>query len=425
MDYHNLQMLNLREVFNQVRITPPDKLNQKVVLPLSKSDSNRLALIAALGGIEPKGEFLSNAADTQLLLKALKSSSETIDCADAGTTLRFLCAYFFLKNRATVLTCSEGMKRRPIGPLVEALRSLGGQIEYLEKEGFPPLRIRKTSSLPRFAEVSIDGSLSSQFISALLLIGPFFPEGMELQLNGSLSSKPYIELTLNTLKRAGFTYENFDNQIRLKPGTEQLREMPKAEADWSSAGYWYGIVALSKVGEMVSLPGLSMQSAQGDKVVAAIYEQFGLQTEAQAEGLLVKKKTEALTDSLEIDFKDFPDLCPTVVMTCAGLGVSLKSSGLQTLPIKESHRINALTHLLKSLGLQVETDHLTYMHQSGMANWTGQDLFPVFDDHRMAMALSILGRRAPLQIQKPFVVKKSYPEFWKGLAQAGFTLVFT
>ena len=418
-------MLNLRGVFKQVRITPPNDLNSKVVLPLSKSDSNRLALMAALSGLEPDKDFLSDAADTQLLLNALKSNSETIYCADAGTTLRFLCAYFFIKNRATVLTCSEGMKRRPIGPLVEALRSLGGQIEYIEKEGFPPLRIRRTSSLPRFAKVSIDGSLSSQFISALLLIGPFFPEGMELQLNGSLSSKPYIELTLNTLKRAGFTYENFDNQIRIKPGTQPLHEMPKAEADWSSAGYWYGIVALSKVGDEVLLPGLSMHSAQGDKVVATIFEQFGLQTEPQAEGLLVKKKTEALTDSLEIDFKDFPDLCPTVVMTCAGLGVSLKSSGLQTLPLKESHRINALAHLLKSLGLRVETDHMSYMHQSGMANWTELDLYPVFEDHRMAMALSILGRRAPLQLQEPFVVKKSYPEFWKGLAQAGFTLIFS
>lgn len=411
-------------MYSSVHIFPPLALSAEATLPISKSDSNRLAILAALSGADLSEIPLSTAADTQLLLKGLTSISHTVYCADAGTTIRFLCAYFYLKNRPAILTCSEGMKRRPIGPLVEALRIIGAEIDYLEKEGYPPLEIKGRTALPEKAILSIDGSLSSQFSSALLLIAPFFPQGMELELVGEQSSSSYIDLTLSSLSRARQSYRKEGQRILVSPWKGPPLHQANAESDWSSASYWYGMIALSAIGESLLLPGLRLDSAQGDRIAAQYFEYLGVNTSERPEGISIAKVEAPLLPILQFNFRQCPDLCPAIVLTCAALGQTLLAEGLQTLPLKESHRILALGNLLKSMNVTVETDETSYLRIQGKAVWYAEKPFPVFKDHRMAMSLAMLGRTQEIRIADPMVVKKSFPEFWKAFAQSGFKLIF-
>lgn len=405
-------------------IQPPTTLRAEIQLPASKSISNRALIINAISGSGTWPENVSCCDDTRVMVKALTERPETIDILAAGTAMRFLSAYLSVTPGTHTLTGTERMRHRPIAVLVEALRTLGAQVEYAGEEGFPPLRI--TGGRHRGGALSLPASVSSQYISALLMIGPTLAEGLTLCLEGELVSRPYIEMTLSLMRHYGAEVRWMDERtIRVQP----VPYRPTAfcvENDWSAAGYWYEMVALSPDPKAeIILPGLYKDSTQGDSRIRDFFLPLGVHTAFTPEGVRLRKSGQPPVAHLELDLVNQPDLAQTLVATCAMLGVTFRFTGLQSLKIKETDRIHALRTELAKLGFLVSEayDRILY--------WQGERTEPLpalaidtYDDHRMALALApcCLRTGRPLRINHPQVVSKSYPQFWTDLRQAGFHL---
>ncbi len=384
-------------------------------LAASKSISNRALIIDGLCSGKSELYNLAEARDTRLMIKLLQDASTTIDVKDAGTTMRFLTGYFALTNQRKVLTGSARMQERPIGILVEALTSIGANIEYLSKTGFPPLETKGFGN-QKTQTISIRGDISSQYISSLLMMAPVLPHGLQVTILGKVMSRPYIEMTLGLMNRFGVSYHWQENLITIPPQQYQSTVMT-VEADWSAASYWYSLVALSEDGT-VTLNGLQKDSFQGDRQIAEIMKPLGVETDFNQHGITISKVNMS-TDYLNWDFSSCPDLGQTVMATCAALGVRLKATGLESLRIKETDRISAMQTELAKLGVELEERMgLWELQRTGPSDSTPIS-FSSYDDHRMAMALAPIALKRPITIEDPEVVQKSYPGFWKDLALAG------
>ncbi|MCS6929584.1 MAG: 3-phosphoshikimate 1-carboxyvinyltransferase [Saprospiraceae bacterium] len=401
----------------------------------SKSISNRALIVNALrGSVDPAEgiENLSTAADTRILLRLLRERPQVCDVGDGGTTFRFLTAFWALQEGCRVLTGSARMQERPIGPLVDALKQLGvSLIEYLKREGYPPLRICGPIR-PRgaaHAQVAVSAHVSSQFVSALMLVGPYLPGGLRLKLTGPLVSASYIRMTRLLMEYFGAEVTQPDETtIVVEPGLYRFRPL-RIEADWSAASYWYSIAALAKSAHLV-LEGLTDDSWQGDRMAAQMAIPFGVRTEFEwADGrprayLYAAPADESSAQPVHLDFTNCPDLAQTFIVLCAAKGQFATYDGLQTLPLKETDRCAALQAELPKIGIAFEklSQAPTTYFSRKFANWNAPVRFSTYGDHRMAMALAPLALIKPIEIENPEVVDKSYPQFWEHLQQAGFTI---
>lgn len=404
------------------RIYPPDGFVEATVrLPLSKSISNRALIINALTpGAAPLGN-VARCDDTDAMTAALCAADGRIDIGAAGTAMRFLTAYFAATpGREVTLDGSERMRQRPIGQLVDALREAGADISYTDREGFPPLAIK--GKRLKGGDVRIDGAISSQYISALLMVAPTMTNGLSLKIGGELPSTPYIKMTLKMMEQRGVEAVVGPDSIDIAPGRYSLPADSSVEEDWSAASYWYEITALSAGN--VTLPGLTLPSLQGDARCVEIFERLGVLTERDDEGALTLTPSPEMHSRLEIDLSEQPDLAQTVAVTAAMLGVPFRLSGLASLKIKETDRLEALRKELDKLGIAVETE------RDEALVWDGRRR-PVFEmpridtyqDHRMAMAFAPVAVFCPeIIINDIEVVSKSYPGYWDDLRAAGFTL---
>jgi 3-phosphoshikimate 1-carboxyvinyltransferase len=378
----------------------------------SKSESNRLLILQQFyKNLEI--ENLGNSDDAQLMQKALSSHEIEIDINHAGTAMRFLTAYFSVtEGRETILTGSKRMKERPIKILVDALRSLGADIQYLGNDGFPPLKI--VGKKLRENKVVIDGGVSSQYISALLLIAPSLDQGLILEFKGKITSIPYIKMTLGLLCEIGIESNWEGNIIVVKPLYEIKNSIITVESDWSSASYYYSLAALSPEAT-ITLNSYKKASLQGDAVLAKIYEHFGVKTVFKNESItLIKENTTKQLLPLSLDLKNAPDIAQTIAVTCFGLGISCDLSGLHTLKIKETDRLVALKNELEKLGGEVEiTDKSLHLKASKIIR--ENILISTYHDHRMAMAFAPLILKTTLLIEDAEVVSKSYPDYWNDI----------
>ena len=385
----------------------------------SKSESNRLLLLQALYP-EFKLENVSNSDDSNLMTNALSSKSEIIDIHHAGTAMRFLTAYFSIQEgRETILTGSKRMKERPIKILVEALQELGAQISSKENEGYPPIKI--TGKKLTKHKVSLKANVSSQYISALLLIASKLENGLELTLEGEITSIPYINMTLSLLDEIGVESSFMGNIIRVKPNTTTLK--PKTftvESDWSSASYYFSIAALSEVGTEINLSSYKENSLQGDSALVSIYKHFGVSA-SFSENKLTLKKEKSNLEPLSLDLKNAPDIAQTIAVTCFALGISCDLIGLHTLKIKETDRLVALKIELEKLGGSVEITDKS-LHLSASKRINPMVSIATYNDHRMAMAFSPLALKTSIIIEDAMVVSKSYPTFWEDLKSIGFKI---
>jgi 3-phosphoshikimate 1-carboxyvinyltransferase len=389
-------------------------------LSSSKSELNRALILQALyPTISISGH--SSADDVHVMQRALSQQNGNIDCHHAGTALRFLTAYFACKEGVSVvLKGSSRLHERPIAPLVQALRSLGASITYLEKEGFPPLKI--TGQKLTNHSVALSAAQSSQFVTALLLIGASLPNGLDLTLEDEVVSAPYIDMTLTLLKSIGVELQQHDNRIQISPLPGVIPQTITLESDWSSASYYYAIIALAAVGTSISLNTFLPQSRQGDAQVAQLFAVFGVRTTYEGNHIILKKERAVdFSTAPELSFKLLaqPDLAQTIAVTCAGLGCNARFTGLQSLKIKETDRLLALQTELAKLGVSVQiTENSLRMQPPKQLNLDVQ--IDTYNDHRMALAFACLAVKMPIGIQNPEVVAKSYPEFWTHLAQIGF-----
>lgn len=393
--------------------------NFSIELTGSKSETNRLLLLAAL---YPNLTLLndSNAHDVSVMKKALQLSSGTVDIHHAGTAMRFLTAYFSVTENAEVLlTGSDRMQQRPIALLVDALRALGATIEYRGEEGYPPLHI-KGAVLPH-SSVSIAANVSSQYLSALCLVGAKLPKGLEIELVGSITSLPYLNMTLQLLERIGISARLDERRIRISPKSEIEPISLAVESDWSAASYYYSIVALSKLGTKATLSTLREDSLQGDRVLSTIYKDFGVSTRFDDGKVILEKVSEPLSQTLSYDLKDAPDIAQTIAVTAAGLQVDCYLTGLHTLPIKETDRLAAMKCELEKVGADVEIDAESLRVFGHNAKLQSASI-ATYNDHRMAMAFAPLAILIPLTIEESFVVEKSYPDFWKHLSSIGYQI---
>ncbi len=394
-----------------------DSVGQVTInLASSKSISNRALIIDALCGGHSQLQNLAEARDTRLMTKLLNDPSGIIDVKDAGTTMRFLTGYFALTGQRKKLTGTERMQQRPIGILVDALREIGAEIEYLSNDGFPPLETVGFSG-QKSTRISIAGNISSQYISSILMMAPTLPQGLQVKITGKVMSRPYIEMTLGLMSRFGVSHSWRDSIIEIPPQSYRATTL-FVEADWSAASYWYSLVALSKEAT-VTLLGLERNSFQGDHQVTQIMESLGVATEFHDNGLTLTK-TNLQTDKLLWDFSGCPDLGQTILTTCAALGVECEATGLESLRIKETDRIAALQNELAKIGAALEEQPgIWKLLPASKLDPSTAVTFETYEDHRMAMALAPLALKLPITIEDPEVVRKSYPGFWDDLAKAG------
>jgi 3-phosphoshikimate 1-carboxyvinyltransferase len=410
----------------QYRLTAPKQLNTTVKLPASKSISNRALIIYALSGGQHLPQNLSNCDDTEVIVSALKEMPEEINIKAAGTAMRFMTAYLSVTPGSHVLTGTERMKHRPIGILVDALRKLGADISYTGEEGYPPLRI--TGRQLEGGLLEIQGNVSSQYISALLMIGPMLKEGLTLRLMGEIISRPYIDLTLWMMGEFGADAEwTSSDTITVKPQPYKGRDY-YIESDWSGASYWYELLALCPDTESeVRLTGLMDGSKQGDSIARYIFSMLGVKTEFESKEAgkpqtVTLKRNGRCVPRLEYDFVNAPDLAQTFVVTCIAKNIPFHFKGLSTLKIKETDRILALRTELRKLG------YVLTEHNGSELSWNGERCKPLYDqgidtyeDHRMALAFAPAAfRLKSLRINNPQVVSKSYPKYWEDLKAAGY-----
>ncbi len=400
-------------------------LKGEVTLAGSKSISNRVLIIQALCNTDFKIEALANANDTELLAHLLKSNEKVLDAGPAGTTFRFMTAYLTLFGGNSILTGSERMKQRPIKVLVDACRKLGATIHYLENEGFPPLNII-SGTISGGKQLAIPANTSSQYISALLLIAPILSGGLSLELTGKIVSKPYIEMTLGLMQYFGVSHK-WENQVIVI--TEQAYQAKPfiVEADWSAASYYYSLAALSDEAD-ICLNGLFENSLQGDSALVNIFESFGVKTHFTERGIRLIKHQTVIPDAFHYDFILCPDLAQTLAVVCAALGIKGYFSGLETLRIKETDRIQALENEISKGGCHISlfsTDDNTGKEVYEVFGKFATSVVPVFktyEDHRMAMAFAPLALLSPVEIDEPMVVIKSYPDFWTDFQHLGLII---
>ena len=401
---------------SQIRLFPRSTSFQEIIpLPASKSESNRALIIHALaGGTEGQLTNLAEARDTQTMIRLLADAQNPeADVLDAGTTMRFLTAFYSVTGQMKRMTGTPRMCERPIGILVDALRQLGAQIEYENKEGYPPLRLQGFQYAGK-REISIRGDVSSQFISAILMLGPLLPEGICLQITGTLGSKPYVEMTLAQMAHFGIQAQVdwSKGQIDIPAQSYQATHFA-VESDWSGASYWYSMVALSPFEDtQLELLGLKENSLQGDSAIQDIMLPLGVKSTYTGRGfLLTKTKAEP---TLAWDFSQCPDLAQTICVVAAAKNIKLTLTGIESLKVKETDRVLALQQEVAKLGAQiveVEANHLYELRP----NFSTLDAIPriaTYDDHRMAMAFAPLGLLTEIIIEEPEVVAKSYPSFW-------------
>jgi 3-phosphoshikimate 1-carboxyvinyltransferase len=409
---------------------PGDPLTGRIRLTGSKSIANRALLIRALtpGGFRIEG--MAAADDTRRMEALLESEADTLDCGPAGTTYRFLTGYLCRRAGTQLLTGSQRMQERPIGILVDALRTLGANIEYAGKEGYPPLKIGY-SALDLSDRVTIAADTSSQYISSLLMLAPTLPNGLKLTLEGEIVSIPYIRMTLALMAYFGVHHKWEGQTIIVNPQVYEARDFT-VEADWSAASYYYGMAALAEEADL-QIDGLFEESVQGDAIVRKLYEEFGVSTTFTDIGVRLRKGADAggmdAQSFFEHDFVACPDIAQTVMATTAGLGVQALYSGLQTLFIKETDRVKAMKTELNKVGVSLYKipprlagkTGIQYFGQEGQAAFPeGAPTFATYHDHRMAMALATLAVLHPVRIEDPEVVGKSYPDFFTDLEQLGF-----
>ncbi|MBK5277932.1 MAG: 3-phosphoshikimate 1-carboxyvinyltransferase [Bacteroidia bacterium] len=388
------------------------------LLPSSKSISNRALILNALSGNQSIVSNLSSARDTQLMMRLINDESPLIDVMDAGTTMRFLTAYFAISGMKKTLTGTARMRQRPIGLLVNALQAVGVTINYLENNGFPPHEIigyhpNNTNT------ISIPGNISSQYISALMMIAPILPKGLTIQLKGKVGSRPYIQMTAELMSKFGIQCD-FSVQTIHIPNGKYNPVSYSVEADWSAASYWFAFTALAE-NASITLPNISSKSLQGDRVVVEIMAKLGVITHFADNQVFLSKSNHSTF--LEWDFTDCPDLAQTVLPVCACKGISGKFTGLESLRIKESDRIAALQTELGKIGAKISEESVGVWTLTPSTGWPGSGIqIDTYHDHRMAMGLAPLATLMKLEIKDPEVVNKSYPGFWADMKSVGFTL---
>jgi len=387
-------------------------------LPSSKSISNRALVCDALGGNQSTLLNLSAARDTRLMQALIHSPEEVIDVMDAGTTMRFLTAYFSVTRQQKILTGTPRMKERPVSLLVDALRTLGVQMDYQEKEGFPPIAIRGFDS-QKTASLEIAGNVSSQYISALMMVAPTLPQGLELRLTGIVASVPYIQMTVELMKTFGITVEFQGNRIRIDPQDYRPATLT-IEADWSAASYWYGFTALADEAT-IQLPHVTQKSWQGDVAIVEIMKMLGVDTRFEKTGAHLIKQSHH--SHLDWDFTHCPDLAQTVLPVCAGKGISGRFTGLESLRIKETDRIAALQNELAKVGCHLAEDQKGRWLLSPGNIPEKPITIQTYHDHRMAMGFAPWACLAELTIEHPQVVDKSYPGFWEDMKTVGFEFI--
>lgn len=392
---------------------------QAIDIPLdaSKSESNRALIISALAGDQSELINLSKARDTQTMLRLLASEEEILDVLDAGTTMRFLTAFAAIGDNARILTGTSRMQQRPIKVLGKALKQIGAKVKYLKKDGYPPHKVSPIRAQKRQL-ISIKGDVSSQYISALMMIAPNLPNGLTLDIKGKIGSRPYIQMTLDMMKLFGVSTSWTNNTIEIKP--QKYQPYPyKVESDWSGASYWFSFVALADEAE-IKLLGLRQKSLQGDIAIVRIMNQLGVMSTFEEDGVLLKKITPQ--KEVEIDFSDCPDLAQTVAVVCGVKHIACKMTGLESLRIKETDRIKALKRELKKFNIKLkETEEGLWEIKSKFERGQAEVLVDTYEDHRMAMAFAPLSTQQDIVIQDPSVVNKSYPSFWQHVALASGT----
>ncbi len=396
-----------------------NQLHARIKITGSKSESNRCLLLAALyDGIAI--ENLSNSDDAQVMEQGLQKTSGTVDIHHAGTAMRFLTGFFAAQEgKNVVLTGSKRMTERPIKILVDALRDLGADISYVQAEGYPPIKIEGKALLKD--KVSLPANVSSQYISSLLLIAPSLKNGLELELIGKITSVPYIKMTLGLLDELGIPNSFDGNLIKVDPIASVVPTTLVVESDWSSASYYYSIVALSAIGSEISLSAYKRNSLQGDSILAELYIHFGVETSFSENTILLKKVCEPQTNSVEFNLANAPDIAQTIAVTIFGLGMGCHLTGLHTLKIKETDRLEALHTELSKFGahISVTDKSLTIAPSNNIKTDVSID---TYNDHRMAMAFAPLAMKTDLFVNDAEVVSKSYPDFWEDLKLIQFTI---
>ncbi|MCH7524764.1 MAG: 3-phosphoshikimate 1-carboxyvinyltransferase [Bacteroidetes bacterium] len=391
----------------------------EITITGSKSESNRLLLLQALYP-EINIENLSNSDDSQLMQKALQSFENIIDIHHAGTAMRFLTAFFAIQeSREVKLTGSDRMQERPIKILVKALQQLGADISYVNKQGFPPLKIKGKPLTKN--KVTLDANVSSQYISALLLIAPKLKNGLELTLKGQITSIPYIKMTLSLLNDIGVATSFKNNIIKVNQQSAINNQQSLIESDWSSASYFYSIVALSEIGTEIILSSYKKNSLQGDSVVTKIYKEFGVKTVFNKDTITLTKIDNCQLSTVNCQLNNSPDIAQTIAVTCFALGIECFLSGLHTLKIKETDRLLALKTEIEKLGGQIkisESSLQLFASKTIKENVT----ISTYKDHRMAMAFAPLALKVSIVIEEASVVSKSYPDFWSDLKTLGFKM---
>jgi 3-phosphoshikimate 1-carboxyvinyltransferase len=394
-------------------------LQAQIAVTGSKSETNRLLLLKALFPNITLANT-SNSDDSEVMQAALNGNSELVDIHHAGTAMRFLTAYFAVnEGRDVTLTGSPRMKERPIKILVEALRQLGSKIEYVENEGFPPIKIMGQKLTQN--KVSLPANVSSQYISALLLIAAKLENGLELTLEGEITSIPYIKMTLALLNDLGIPTSFEGNVIKVHSKTAVESKEMVVESDWSSASYFFSLVALANEGSEISLTSYKETSLQGDSALVEIYNKMGVETHFEGNKMTLVKASNFKFESVNLDLNNTPDIAQTIVVTCLGLGIGCHLTGLHTLKIKETDRLEALRIELTKLGanISVTNDSLTLVASNDIIS---NVKIATYNDHRMAMAFAPLALKVPIIIENAEVVSKSYPDFWEDLKKLGFEI---
>ncbi len=407
------------------KITAPENLKARIILPASKSISNRALIIHALTGGAIRPENLSDCDDTSVVIDALEHNPEVIDIKAAGTAMRFMTAYLSVTPGSHTITGTERMQHRPIATLVDALRQLGASISYEKEEGFPPLRITGRELFG--GRIDVPGNVSSQYISALLMVGPTMRHGLELHLKGNIISRPYIDMTLSIMKHYGAAVDWTDvNTITVEPKPYEDRAF-LIENDWSGSSYWYELMALQQaMDSQVELPGLIDGSYQGDSAVKYIFSLLGVKTsfapsDKEQPTTVTLSRRVMRAPKMDFDFSNCPDLAQTVVVTCCAMDIPFHFTGLSTLKIKETDRIEALKKELRKVGYVIESINDSELYWDGFRCEPTYEPIDTYEDHRMAMSFAPLAMVLPeIRINHPEVVSKSYPRFWDDLRKAGF-----
>ena len=402
-----------------LNILEDKRIRKKITVSGSKSESNRLLILQKLFP-EISIDNLSDSDDSVHMQHALSTIETIVNIGHAGTAMRFLTSYFAVKEgRTTILTGSDRMQNRPIEILVNALKDLGAEITYEAKVGYPPIRIEGKKLTKE--RVQINGNVSSQYISSLLLIASTLENGLEIELLGEITSVPYIKMALSLLTQLGIENTFTNNILKVFPTKTIPSQKIVVESDWSSASYFYSIIALSEIGSEIQLSAYKKESLQGDSCLADIYQHFGVSTTYNKHSILLRKEQECKKDILELDLKNAPDIAQTIAVTCFAEGIACNLHGLHTLKIKETDRLIALRDELTKLGASISiTDDNLFLESA--SNINKNISIATYNDHRMAMAFAPLALKVPIQILDAEVVTKSYQKFWEDMQYLGIKI---